>query len=178
MKGGGFCVYPNKLDQLYFLYVARNTEPLCRYKDLVHYIWKNYFNMDVGVRLAEIWSERLGIPFDQGYPFIVNRIADIYLRPGVCEKFQNVLMSVLFYQLLKKPWFIGFFYPTQTSYRLCPLIFYVFLNDDNITFDRGGGKIRENFKYDDPLLLQRVEDFDRIHGNNNSGKIIKRRFNA
>lgn len=160
----GFCVYPNKLDQLYFLYVARNTEPLCRYKDLVHYIWKNYFNMNVDVRLAEIWNERLGIPFDQGYPFILNKIADCYLTIGVG--------SEMFYHLLKKPWFIGFFHDKRTRSLIC----YAFLNDEHITFVKGGGNFRKNIKFDNPLLLQWIQDFDRIHVNNT--KLIKRRFNA
>jgi hypothetical protein len=128
--------------------------------------------MNVDVRLAEIWSERLGIPFNQGHDVIIELIDDVY--PNLCLKldcaYERLFSSILFYELLNKPWFIGFLHPNT-------LICYACLNDDYVVFFKGGGKFRKNISFADPLLLQWVKDFDRMHSNNRTGT-MKRRFNA
>ena len=179
----GFYTYPNKLDQLYFLYVARNTEPLCRYKDVVHLIWKNYFLMNLKNRLAEIWTERFGIPFPDAKRYARE---SIFRGKHAHEKyrlaFEKLFSSLVFYQLLKKPWFIGFL-PFNLNVQY-PSGGFCYLRDYWICFSTKGPnrwlivENRASFVVGDIGIIDWVKKLDKIQKAKEEEQLKKRRLNV
>ncbi len=95
MSGGGF-IYPNKVDQLQFIEAMVRTRNLLPRipRDVMYYIWKNCFLMDVFVRLKELQVEKFGEQVDE-------------VTTKQCEKYRWLFQRIEFYQLLKQPHFFG-----------------------------------------------------------------------
>jgi hypothetical protein len=92
-------IYPNKVDQLQFIEAMVRTQNLLPRipRDVMYYIWKNCFLMDVFERLKEIRMERFGNELVDKDEISQNRYG----------RYKCLYQRVEFYWLLRQPSFYG-----------------------------------------------------------------------